>query len=108
MTAAFLKSIKAVTGGTEGVSLGIYASPGAKSTHVSGRHGDLIKVRIAAPPADGAANAELIAFLAGLLGVPKKAVVLRSGASSRLKCIVVHGVQFEQVHQLILASLPKE
>lgn len=50
-----------------------------------------LAVRIAAPPAEGAANAALIAFLAKQLGVRKADVAIRSGEASRLKIIRVRG-----------------
>ena len=48
-------------------------SPGARRTAVAGRYGDGWKVRVAAPPEGGRANAELLRHLAGLLGVPRPA-----------------------------------
>jgi len=47
--------------------------------------GDQLKVRIAAPPVEGKANAHLIRFLAKTFGVPKAQVLLESGANSRNK-----------------------
>ena len=47
--------------------------------------GDQLKIRIAAPPVDGKANAHLIQFLAKTFGVPKARVHLESGANSRNK-----------------------
>ncbi len=58
----------------------VHVVPRARVTAVVGRHGDAIKIRIAAPPANGAANAELTRFLAERLGVPRSAVTLVSGA----------------------------
>lgn len=46
-----------------------------------------LKVRVAAPPVEGAANAALIAFLAKVLGVPRSSLTLVSGAGARLKLI---------------------
>ncbi len=50
-----------------------------------------LKVRVAAPPVEGAANAALIAFLAKTLGVPKSSVTLAAGAGARLKLIDIAG-----------------
>lgn len=47
--------------------------------------------RVTAPPAGGAANAALIALLAKALGVPKSAVTLTAGATSRLKTLEIAG-----------------
>ena len=50
-----------------------------------------LKVRVAAPPVEGAANAALLAFLAKALGLPKSALTLASGAGARLKLIDIAG-----------------
>ena len=66
--------------------------PGASRTEIAGRIGDAIKVRVAAPPEDGAANRALLDFVATRLGVPRRAVGLLSGAGSRLKVVAVVGM----------------
>lgn len=55
-------------------------------------HDGAIKIRLAAPPVDGAANAALIEFVAERLGVAKSRVKLLSGASSRRKVLEIEGV----------------
>jgi uncharacterized protein (TIGR00251 family) len=50
-----------------------------------------LRVRVAAPPVEGAANAALIAFLAKALGVSKSSVTIASGAGARLKLIDIAG-----------------
>jgi uncharacterized protein YggU (UPF0235/DUF167 family) len=50
-----------------------------------------LKVRVAAPPVEGAANAALIAFLAKTLGLPRSALSIASGAGARLKLIDIEG-----------------
>src|SRR5207302_1552695 len=69
----------------------VHVAPRARRTEVAGRHGDGIRVRIAAPPVDGAANAELTRFLAERLGVPRRAVTIVSGAGGRRKIVQVAG-----------------
>ncbi|MBL8523398.1 MAG: DUF167 domain-containing protein [Betaproteobacteria bacterium] len=59
--------------------------PGAKRTALQGLHGDALKIRVAAPPVDGAANEALKKFLAQTFKVPLRNVELISGASSRNK-----------------------
>lgn len=51
----------------------------------------LLKVRVAPPPVDGAANAALVRLLAGALGVPKSAITIARGAGSRLKTVEIAG-----------------
>ena len=48
----------------------LHIVPRARDTAVAGSHGDAVKIRVAAPPVDGAANAELVRFLAARLNVP--------------------------------------
>ncbi len=71
----------------------------ASRTEVAGAHGDAIKIRIAAPPVDGAANKELIAFLSKKLGVSKSAVQIVKGAQGRDKLIEVEGLSGEKVRE---------
>ena len=63
----------------------IHATPGAKTTQVSGLHEHVLRLRLAAPPVDGKANAALLAFVADRLGLSKSAVSLKSGQTSRRK-----------------------
>lgn len=76
----------------DGVSLAITVQPRAKRSEVVGVHGDTLKIRVAAPPVDGAANDALRDFLSKALGVPRRAVALASGASSRSKRFTVDGI----------------
>jgi uncharacterized protein len=75
-----------------GVRLTLHVQPRASRTGLAGLHGDAIKVRLAAPPVDGAANAELVRFLAELLGVARSAVEIVSGETGRRKVVRIHGV----------------
>jgi uncharacterized protein (TIGR00251 family) len=67
------------------VVLRVHVSPGAGRSAVTGRHGDAVKVRVAAPPVDGRANAALVEFLAGEFGLKAADVTLVSGATARAK-----------------------
>jgi uncharacterized protein (TIGR00251 family) len=69
---------------------------------VAGRHGNAIKIRVKAPPVDGAANEELIRFLAKRLGVPRSLIRLVSGASSRQKRITIDGMTPEDIARSLL------
>ena len=82
----------AITPTSGGVLLRLQVQPRASRTEVVGLHGDAIKVRLAAPPVDGAANDELIRFLAKALDIPRGAVRLVSGASGRRKQMQVDEV----------------
>lgn len=76
----------------DGIRLRLHIQPGAKNTEVAGLYGEALKIRLAAPPVDGKANACLIAFLADRLGVTKAAISLVSGDASRAKRVRVTGI----------------
>ncbi len=65
--------------------LALHVQPGAKRTEVGGVHGEALKLRLAAPPVDGKANAALLRFLADAFGVPLSRVTLERGKASRDK-----------------------
>ncbi len=67
--------------------LALHVQPGAPRTAVVGRHADALKIRLAAPPVDGKANAELLRFLAEAFAVPIRNVVLLRGQTSRQKVV---------------------
>lgn len=69
--------------------LDISVSPNAKRTAADGLHDGALRVRLAAPPVDGKANAQLLVWLAGELGCPKRAVTLLRGDTSRRKQVQV-------------------
>ena len=83
------------------ITLTLHIQPGAKKTAVAGRHGDALKIRLAAPPVDGKANAALLEFIADALGLPKAAVKLKSGHTSRRKVVEVDGATEDAMAALI-------
>lgn len=74
----------------QGYILKVQVVPGARRTEVVGRHGDRLKVRVAAPPEKGRANEALLDFLAEILKVPRQALHLVGGATSRSKVVAVN------------------
>ncbi len=74
-----------------GATLTLHIQPGARKTEVAGPHGDALKIRLAAPPVDGKANAALIEFVATALGLGRAQVELKSGHTSRRKVLAVSG-----------------
>jgi uncharacterized protein len=66
--------------------------PRASTTAVAGRHGDGVRIRVAAPPVDGAANEALVRFMAKRLGVSRGAVTIARGQSSRSKTVTIEGI----------------
>ena len=85
--------------------LKVHVQPGASRTEVAGRHGDAIKVRLAAPPVDGRANEALLHFLAERLGLPVRAVTLVRGGSSRTKTVDIEGIDPDEVSRVLLAEI---
>ncbi|RMH14127.1 MAG: YggU family protein [Gemmatimonadetes bacterium] len=77
---------------TSGVDITVRAQPRASRSEVVGPHGDALRVRLAAPPVDGAANKELVRLLARTLDVPRSAVDVVSGQSGRTKRVRVDGL----------------
>ena len=76
----------------DGVRIRLHIQPRAARTELAGVFGDALKVRLKSPPVDGAANDELVRFLAETLGVPRTGVELVSGHSGRRKTVRVAGM----------------
>ena len=76
----------------DGAVLDVRVIPRAGRTAIAGTRGDALLVRVSAPPAAGAANAELLSFLARVLEVPKTQLALISGERARAKRVRVRGV----------------
>ncbi len=81
--------------------LSLYVQPRSGQNAIVGLHGDAVKLRLNAPPVDGKANKAVIAFFAKSLKIPKSAVTIKSGLQSRMKKILLTGVDEEQVRGLI-------
>lgn len=67
--------------------LAVYIQPRASRDEITGQHGEALRIRIAAPPVDGEANAALCRFLADVFGVAKSAVSVEGGQSGRRKTV---------------------
>jgi len=82
------------------VTFRVRVAPRAARTTTAGEHDGALRVRVAAPPAEGAANEELARFLARALGVPASCVEIVSGHASKSKLIRARGATPEQVRRL--------
>ena len=71
------------------LSLRLRIQPRASKNEIVGPHGAELKVRITAPPVDGAANAHLVKFLTKEFGVPKQQINILSGENGRQKRILI-------------------
>lgn len=74
-----------ITESKNGLLLKVKAQPGAPRNQIVGEYDGGLKIRLAAPPVDGRANAACLTFLAETLGLPKKAVELVKGETSTIK-----------------------
>lgn len=83
------------------ITLTLHIQPGAKKSEFAGRHGEALKIRLAAPPVDGKANEALVKFVAERLGLAKSAISLISGQTSRHKILEVRGASVEAIAALL-------
>ena len=80
-----------------GAVLNLRIVPRAAKNAIQGEHGDALKVRLCAPPVDGAANAALVEFLAETFALPRARVQLLSGATSRTKRGLLAGMVADEI-----------
>jgi uncharacterized protein (TIGR00251 family) len=83
-----------------GVRFTVRVQPRASRSEIVGVHGDAMKIRLSAPPVDGAANEALVELIAEVLGVGRRAVRIVSGETSRSKVVEVEGVTAAAVLRL--------
>ena len=85
----------------DGVTLTVRAQPGAKNTAIAGVYGEgaatQLKIAVHAPPLERGANAALAAFVAEMFGIPKSAVELLSGESSRSKVFLLREISMSHM-----------
>ena len=79
-------------------TLAIDVQPRASTNTVVGWTGETLKIKLTAPPVEGAANARCLAFLADLLDLPSSRVQLVRGARSRHKLVRIAGLTQDEVH----------
>jgi uncharacterized protein (TIGR00251 family) len=73
----------------KGLVLKIFVLPRSSKNMLAGRHGDALKIKLTAPPVEGAANKMCLTFLAQRLGLPKSSLEIVSGHTGRTKLILV-------------------
>jgi uncharacterized protein (TIGR00251 family) len=84
----------------DGIRLRVRVAPRAAHARILGVHDGALKVSLTAPPVDGAANEALVRLLAEELGIPKRAVAITHGHTSKLKTVLIAGVNEAQVRAL--------
>ena len=82
------------------VRVAVHVQPRASRSEIVGVHGAALKVRLQAPPVDGAANDALVGLLAERLGVPRRSVHVGAGATSRAKQVEIEGTTEDAVRAL--------
>lgn len=85
--------------GAQGWLLELHVQPGARTTEIMGEHGGRLKLKIAAPPVDNKANAQVLDWLSRQLGLPRSALTLIRGGASRLKTVQIDGGDLSQLIQ---------
>jgi uncharacterized protein (TIGR00251 family) len=89
----------------DGVIVVVKVCPRAGKTDVAGLDPEWIRIRIQAPPVDGKANAELIAYFSKRFDLPKRAVEILTGETGRLKRVRLYGVNAEQCRTILAGGL---
>lgn len=85
--------------GPDSALLQVRLQPRASRTEISGFDGEVLKVRVTAPPADGEANSMLLGLLARSFGCPRSAVTLVRGARSRNKVVQISGRSLHEIRE---------
>jgi uncharacterized protein len=88
----------------DGAILTVHVQPKATQTACAGIYGEALKIWIAAPPVGGAANRELIRFLADELSLPTGAVRIESGEGGRLKRVRLKGATAVEVTRRLIQT----
>ena len=92
----------------DGVLIRLRVSPGARRSEIEGAYGeDTLKLRLAAPPVDGKANAEAERFLAKTLGVGRSEVSVVRGVAGRDKTVLVRGASERELREALVDRSPR-
>ena len=83
------------------IIIDVLVSPKAQKNQIVGIHDNRLKVKVAAPPVDGKANAELISFLAEVIGIRTYQIEIESGHTNKKKTLKLTEVTKETVESII-------
>ena len=97
------KTCRFVQSHPEGAVVSIVVQPGARKTVLAGLYEGAVKIKVCAPPVEGAANKECLRFLAALVGTAKNRVVLLRGHRSRIKLVLIKGTSAENLASIFQA-----
>ncbi|MFA6612435.1 MAG: DUF167 domain-containing protein [Dehalococcoidales bacterium] len=82
---------------TESCRLNLKVTPNARANQVTGVQDGIVGIKIKAPPTEGKANTELVNYLSNLLNIPKSAVTIIRGHTSRNKSVEISGMGAEDL-----------
>jgi uncharacterized protein len=82
------------------VRFSVHVQPRASRDELGGAYGDALKVRLSAPPVDGAANVALVKFLANIFAVDRESIRILAGGSSRSKVVEIDGITEQAVRDV--------
>ena len=88
-------------------TLTLHVQPNARQNEILGFEDGILRIKIAAPPIDGKANKELIAFLSKRLGISKSSITIDRGQTSKSKVISIIGLARDQIYERIEAARKK-
>jgi len=86
---------------TDGVVFNIRVIPRSSRCELAGIQGDALKLRITAPPVEGAANKECIRFLSDILGVKQSQVQIIAGHRSKNKKVAISGIRKRDIETIV-------
>ena len=81
----------------DGARLLLLVVPGASRDQIVGAHGDVLRVKVTAPPEKGRANAAVIALLARTLGLRVSDIEISAGHGARRKTAIIRGLAADVV-----------
>jgi uncharacterized protein len=87
------------------VLLHLHVQPKASKSRIMGFHDGCLKLAVAAPPVEGKANKAVVKFLAQLFGLPARDVVVKAGAQSRRKQVVIKALSAAEIRAVIETTL---
>ncbi len=85
----------------KGAKLTVKVQPGARRNEVAGFEGDVLRLRVTAPPREGRANQAVVSLLSETLGIPKSAIKLVRGERSRDKVFAIEGATLDEIRRRV-------
>ncbi len=92
-----------ITKAEEGAAFAVHVVPRSPKNEVVGKHGDALKIRLAANSVSGKANEDLLDFLASKLSVDRSSLEIAAGKTSAEKMVVVLGISPPEVESRLLS-----